>query len=179
MSLLKKEGSLATHHAREPFDPLREMTTEIDRFFEDPFMRRWAMRWPAFRLGPMPQAFDWSPTIEVFEREGRLITRADLPGVKKDDVKVEVTDHGLSISGERRTEKEETKEHVYRTERSYGSFHRVVPLPEGVKLDDVKASFADGVLEVSVPLPTAAAPAVRTVAIDDRPVETPRPTKAA
>ena len=75
--------------------------------------------------------------------------------MKKEDVKVEVTNGHLTISGERKTEAEERKEHYYRSEREYGSFYRTVPLPEGVKLDDVKATFADGVLEVSLPMPAA------------------------
>ena len=89
--------------------------------------------------------------------------------MKKEDVKVEVTDGYLTISGERKTEAEEKKEQFYRCEREYGSFYRAVPLPEGVKLEDVKATFADGVLEVSVPLPAKAEPAVRKVEIQEAP----------
>jgi len=70
----------------------------------------------------------------------------DLQGLKKEDVKVEVTDGYLSISGARRSEAEQRKDNVYRRERSYGSFYRAVPLPEGAKLEDVHAAFADGVL---------------------------------
>jgi HSP20 family protein len=98
-----------------------------------------------------------------------------LPGLKKEDVKVEVSDGYLAISGERRKEEEEKGDQFYRCEREYGSFQRAVPLPEGVKLEDVKATFNDGVLEVSVPVPAAPKAEVRTVAIED-PV---KPTKAA
>ena len=103
-----------------------------------------------------------------FEKDGRLVTKVDLPGVKKEDVKVEVTDGHLSISGERRSEAEEKKDQYYRLERHYGSFSRTVPLPDGVKLDDVKATFADGVLEVSVPLPTRPDSKVRKVEIEGK-----------
>ena len=82
-------------------------------------------------------------------------------------MKVEVTDGYLTISGERKTEAEAKKEQFYRCEREYGSFYRAVPLPGGVKLEDVKATFADGVLEVSVPLPATAEPAVRKVEIQE------------
>jgi HSP20 family protein len=82
------------------------------------------------------------------------VTRIDLPGVKRENVTVEVTDGQLLVSGERKQEIEEKKENVYRTEREYGSFYRAVPLPEGVKPEEVKATFADGVLEVTVPLPS-------------------------
>lgn len=81
------------------------------------------------------------PEIDVVERDNRLITRIDLPGLKKEDVKVEVTDGYLTISCERKTEAEEKKEHFYRCERQYGSFYRAVPLPEGVKVEDVKATL--------------------------------------
>ena len=108
----------------------------------------------------------------MFERDNRLVAKVDLPGVKKEDVTVQVTDGHLVLSGERKQEKEEEKDNVYRTEREYGSFYRAVPLPEGVKLEDVKATFADGVLEVSVPLPARAEPTVRKVEIQE-------PAKAA
>jgi hypothetical protein len=88
-------------------------------------------------------------------------------GAEEEDVKVEVTDGYLTISGERKREEEEKKDDFYRCEREYGSFYRAVPLPEGAKLEDVKATFAGGVLEVSVPLPAKAEATVRTVAIEE------------
>jgi HSP20 family protein len=137
------------------------MTSELDRMFED-----WpSLRWPSFGAAIDTKAW---PKIDVFERDNRLVTRVDLPGMKKEDVTVEVTDGHLTLSGERKHETEEKKENVYRSEREYGSFCRVVPLPEGVKLEDVKASFADGVLEVSVPLPAKPAAKMRKVQIEER-----------
>jgi HSP20 family protein len=138
------------------------MTSELDRAFDD-----WpSFRWPAFaRRSAGIEA--WSPRIEVLERDNRLVTRVDLPGMKKEDVTVEVTDGQLTLSGERKRETEEKKDNFYRSEREYGSFYRTVPLPEGVKLDDVKASFADGVLEVSVPLPAKPKANVTKVKVED------------
>jgi HSP20 family protein len=107
----------------------------------------------------------------VFERNNRLVTRVDLPGMKKEDVLVEVTDGHLALSGERKRETEEKKDDVYRSEREYGSFYRAVPLPEGVKLEDVKATFSDGVLEVSIPLPVRPEAKARKVEIEE-PVKT-------
>lgn len=145
--------------ARDPLSLLREMTSGFDRFFES--------GWPHMpALRGIREMGGWTPGIDVFERDGRLVTRVDLPGVKKEDVKVEVADGHLSISGERKSEAEEKNDQYYRVERQYGSFSRTVPLPKGVKLDDVKATFADGVLEVSVPLPAAPAAAVRKVEIE-------------
>jgi HSP20 family protein len=159
----KKQGTLApTRGTRDPFAMLRQMTSELDRAFED---------WPSFRpffgLSGMSKSAAWSPKIDVFERDNRLVTRVDLPGMKKEDVSVEVTDGHLALSGERKHEKEEKKDNFYRSEREYGSFYRAVPLPDGVKLEDVKATFADGVLEVSIPLPAKPEANVRKVQIEE------------
>lgn len=161
---MKDRNALAKLGAT-PFGLLRQMTSELDRMFEDP----WTFRWPAPRL---EDAAMWSPKVDVLEKDNRLITRVDLPGVKKEDVSVEVTDGRLTLSGERKTESEEKDKNVYRTEREYGSFYRTVPLPPGVKPEDVKASFANGVLEVSVPLPAAAKPNGRKVPIQDAAAKT-------
>jgi HSP20 family protein len=153
----------STPGALDPFGLLRQMTSELDRVFDD---------WPSFRIPAVGQLdasalTAWSPKIDVFERDGRLVTRVDLPGMKKDDVSVEVTDGRLVLSGERKRDAEEKKDNLYRREREYGSFFRAVPLPKGVAIDDVKATFSDGVLEVTVPLPTRAEATVRKVAIGD------------
>jgi HSP20 family protein len=162
----KKEVTRApARTARDPFAVLRQMATELDRAFDEPF-------WPSFRF-PVPKATEgarveaWAPKVDVFEKDNRFVTRVDLPGVKKEDVTVEVTDGHLALSGTRTWEKEEKKENVYRTEREYGQFYRAVPLPEAVTLEEIKATFADGVLEVSVPLLARPQPAVRKVEIQE------------
>ena len=137
---------------------------DFERFFNQPAWS--ALNWPSFRFGRSPEGA-WNPGIDVYEKDNRLFTRIDLPGMKKEDVKVEVSDGHLAISGERKREEEEKEKEFYRCEREYGSFYRAVPLPEGVKVEDVKATFADGVLEVSVPLPVQAKAAVRTVEIQE------------
>jgi HSP20 family protein len=154
----------------DPFALLRRMTAEFDRAFDDPFFP--SFRSPVFHGFTAPEGGAWLPRVDVFEKDNRLVTRVDLPGIKKEEVKVEVGDGYLTLSGERKLEKEEKKDNVYRTEREYGSFHRAVPLPKGVKLEEVKATFADGVLEVSVPLPVRAEATVRKVEIQE-------PVKAA
>jgi HSP20 family protein len=160
----KKETTLA-RRSHEPFELLRTMTSELDRIFDEPFFP--SFRWPAFRAETSSEIAAWSPKVDVFERDNRLVTRVDLPGMKKEDVKVEVTDGHLALSGERKRETEEKKDNFYRAEREHGSFYRAVPLPEGVKLEDVKATFADGVLEVSVPMPARLEAKVRTVEIEE------------
>jgi HSP20 family protein len=82
-----------------------------------------------------------------------LVVRVDLPGMKKEDVCVDVTDNNITISGERQAEQETERGGVYRSERSYGSFCRTIPLPEGAITDQAKATFKDGVLEIRMPAP--------------------------
>jgi HSP20 family protein len=140
---------------------MREMTSEFDRWFgrsPRPFFR-----WPSLH-SRTAEEIGWIPEIDVFEKDNHLVTKIDLPGMKKEDVKVEVTDGQLVISGERKRETEEKGKDFYRCERNCGSFYRSVPLPDGAKIDDVQATFADGVLEVSVPLP--ALPQAKTHRVD-------------
>jgi HSP20 family protein len=157
--MAEQQTSLAP--SRSPFGLLRQMTSELDRMFDD-----WpSFRWPA--LGSLEDGTSWTPKIDVFERDNRLVTRVDLPGMKREDITVEVTDGHLALSGERKSEREEKKDNVYRCEREYGSFYRAVPLPAGVKLEDVKATFKDGVLEVSTPLPSRPEKKARKIDIQE------------
>jgi HSP20 family protein len=108
----------------------------------------------------------WIPNLDVFEKDNRLIARVDLPGMKREDIKVEVNEGYLAISGERKKEVEEKKENLYRCEREYGTFHRAFALPEGTRADAVKATFENGVLEVSVPLAARVESKAQTVRIE-------------
>ena len=100
----------------------------------------------AFGLG-------WTPQMDVFERGGNLIVHADMPGIKPEDVRVNVNDGMLTISGERRHEHEHESGGVHQCERGFGSFRRSISLPEGVDADSVTASFDNGVLEITMPNP--------------------------
>ena len=161
----KKDTELVPSRVfRDPFALMREMTSEFDRMFGE--SRRPFFRWPSLRRQAVSET-GWYPEIDVFEKDNRLVTKIDLPGMKKEDVKVEVTDGQLFISGERKREAEEKGEEFYRCEREYGSFFRSVPLPEGAKIEDVKATFTDGVLEVSVPLPAQREAKIRKVEIEE------------
>ena len=95
----------------------------------------------------------WAPAVEVRERYGNLEISAELPGMTKDDVKVESTDEGIVIQGEKRRETETNEGGYQRSERTYGRFYRLIPLPEGAQADKAKADFKNGVLEVRVPIP--------------------------
>ncbi|HET9530704.1 MAG TPA: Hsp20/alpha crystallin family protein [Blastocatellia bacterium] len=135
-----------------PFALMRRFTEEMDRIFEDFGM---GGKLPATQStgGSWQGAGFFAPQVEVFEREGQLVVRADLPGLTKDDVRVEVTDNGVLLEGERRYEHEENQGGVYRSERSYGSFRRLVPLPEGVNAENAEATFKNGVLEITMQAP--------------------------
>jgi HSP20 family protein len=123
-----------------PFALMSRFTEEMDRAFGSMMLGR-------------EEARLWSPTVEVKEKEGKLLVSAELPGLKKEDIKVEVTPEALVLEGERKYEKEEKKEGYYHSERSYGRFYRSIPLPEGAELDKAVAEFTNGVLEVSIPIP--------------------------
>jgi HSP20 family protein len=97
------------------------------------------------------------------------LIKVDLPGLKKEEINVNFTDEGLVIEGERRRETENKKDEWFTTERTYGRFYRVVPLPEGVNYKEVKATFKDGVLEVTVPVPVAETKAPYKVPVEGEP----------
>lgn len=125
-----------------PFALMRRFSDEMDRAFSN--------TWSGFGTS---EAGGWSPAIDVSEREGKLMVHADLPGMNKEDVKIEVTGDGLILRGERKREHEESGRGFHRSERSYGSFYRYIPLPEGAQIEEARAQFNNGVLEVSVPVP--------------------------
>ena len=129
-----------------PFAVMRRMQDEFDRWLGGPSASR---NW----LTSPEEQLDWAPAIDAFQRGSDFVVRADIPGISKDDLEVEVNDDSITIRGERRYEKDEEREGVYRSERSYGSFARVVPLPEGAIADSAKANFKDGVLEVVMQAP--------------------------
>jgi HSP20 family protein len=150
---IARRESSANIRTVNPFSLMRRFSEEMDRLFGDlnfggglasGFGREFG------RLADLEGSM-WLPQVESFEREGKLIVRADLPGLSKDDINVDITDDAIKIRGERRQEKEEDEEGYYRSERSYGSFYREIPLPSGVNRDEAKASFNNGVLEITMP----------------------------
>ena len=122
----------------------------------------------------------WIPPMDLVEEDDHFVLRADLPGVNEDDIKVELEGNVLTISGKRKSEREDRKEGYYRIERASGSFSRSLTLPEGIEPDSVQASFEKGVLEVRVPKPEQRKP--RRIAIhvgDKAPVIEGKSTAAA
>jgi HSP20 family protein len=124
-----------------PFSLMRSMAEEMDRVFTG-----------AALSGGTAPAVLWAPSIEVSRHNGDISIRAELPGLKPEEVKVEMIDGALVVEGERKFEKEEDQHGIYRTERRYGRFYRSIPLPEGAKADQARAKFENGILEVTVPV---------------------------
>jgi len=128
--------------SNNPFSMMRRFRDDMDRAFSH-----------AFGQETGGSRGTWFPAIEVKQEDGNLKVHAELPGLKPEDVKVEVTNDSLVIQGERKFEHEENKKGVFRSERQYGQFYRQVPLPEGTNADQAKAEFNNGVLEVTLPVP--------------------------
>lgn len=127
------------------FPLLRQFGRDVDWLFD-------RLGWNAIRPQDPTRAV-WTPDLEVLEGKGEFIVRMDVPGLKKKDVTIEITEQELLLHGERmQQETEERGDRFFRTERSYGAFSRTVPLPEGVKIDQAKATVLDGVLEVRMPM---------------------------
>jgi HSP20 family protein len=134
-------GSFRDPFYFSPFSMMRRLSEEMDRAFSSSF-------------GFGGDSGRWSPALDVRERGGNLEICAELPGMSKDDVKVECTNEGIVIEGEKRREEQSNQGGYHRSERSYGHFYRMIPLPEGADAEKATAEFKDGVLHVKVPVPT-------------------------
>ncbi len=124
-----------------PFAMMRRLSEEMDRAFGSSFGLWRGM------------GQEYLPPVEIREEDNNLVVCADVPGINKEDIRVEATQDGLVIEGERKREEREVRGGVQRSERMYGHFYRLIPLPEGADVDKASAQFKDGVLEVRVPLP--------------------------
>lgn len=150
----------------DPLRFMRRMMADVDRMFED----FGAGSWPTHRLfgdWESPAAGQWVPAVEVFQRDKEFVVRAELPGLEKKDIKIEVTDDALTIEGTRKEEKEEKEKGFYRSERCYGSFFRRISLPEGAEGEKARAIFKNGILEVIVPTPARETQKSRTLEITE------------
>jgi HSP20 family protein len=156
-----------------PFNLMRRMADDIERLFSDYDYGRVGFGLQSPRAGNLDPwrvesrlaEASWVPLVETFRKGGNIVVRADLPGLTKDDIDVEIDDDVLTIAGERSDETRDERDDFYRTERSYGRFFRAIPLPEGVEADKIDATFKDGVLEVTIPAPKVTTPKNRQVKI--------------
>jgi len=147
MNLIKwQRPTLATWPT---FGRLSDLRDEIDRLFASP-------------LGELTRTSHllsgWTPTLDVYEEKDHFIVKAELPGMKKEDIEVSFHDGSLGISGERKSETKHEDAEVYRAERFFGRFQRTVTLPTSVAVDKAKASYMDGVLTVTLPKTEEAKP---------------------
>lgn len=121
-----------------PWDPLREM-------------EEWERLWPSIWRRFPAEEIGWTPAIDVYEKEDKFVIKAELPGMKQEDIDVSIVGDTLTIRGEKKTESEVKEEDYYRSERHYGSFFRSIPLPSSVDAKKIEATYEDGVLEVVLP----------------------------
>jgi len=171
---VKKEAT-ATVPERRSWDPFRELrpVREIWEDLESMRPHPWPAwpsnllrEWPRFQGMRSLSGEKVTPSTDVYRENNDLVVKADLPGMKKTDVEVKVEDGYLVVSGERKHEETKEERDYYRSERSYGSFYRRVPLPEGTDPDAVTAKCDDGVLEVHVPLLEGAEEGAKRIHVD-------------
>jgi len=152
-----EKASALAPQAWRPFETLRR---EIDRVFNDFDGGFW--RAP---LRGMQSAFEAMPAVDLIETAKAYEVTAELPGMDEKNVEVKLANHTLTIKGEKRDEKEETKKDYYMRERSFGSFQRIITVPEGIDADKVEAIFKKGILTVTLPKTAEAQKAEKEIAI--------------
>lgn len=139
----------------------------MERWFEEAFRRPFSLMspswWPRFRQTVTDELM---PSIDIFEEGDNVVLKAELPGMKKEDLDISMTDNTVSISGEKKKEEKVERKNYYREERSYGSFTRTFRLPTEVETDKAKASFKEGVLEIRIPKTEEAKKREKKIAIE-------------
>ncbi|MEX1327067.1 MAG: Hsp20/alpha crystallin family protein [Desulfobacterales bacterium] len=141
------------------WNPLGEMTAmqnRINRLFNEPY-------WPASRIDDDTGMGIRNPVVDLYEKDDHFVIKAELPGVTKKDITIDLKDRVLTLSGERSYENNVKEENYYRRERSYGKFQRAFTLPADVDSDRIKAEFNDGLLQIEVPKPEEQKPKKVTI----------------
>jgi HSP20 family protein len=141
----------------EPFRDLLATQREFDRLFREAFS-------PIFGESDLSSR-TWMPPVDIFETDGEVVLKAELPGVKPEDVELRVENNTLFLRGERRFEKEVNEENYHRVERSYGSFSRSFTLPSSIDSEKVKAEYKDGLLTLTMPKREEAKPKTIKIAV--------------
>ncbi|MFQ5846876.1 MAG: Hsp20/alpha crystallin family protein [Candidatus Methylomirabilales bacterium] len=135
----------------DPFQDLVSLQDRMNRFFEQTMARS-----RGDREGVV--AGTWAPAVDIYETADSVVLKAELPGLTKDDIDMQVRDNILTLKGERRLEKEVKEENYLRVERAYGNFQRAFTIPAAVQADKIRAVFKDGILEVNIPKAEEAKP---------------------
>jgi HSP20 family protein len=139
----------------DPFRDMDELVRNMQRAFTG---------WPA-KIEESMTLTDWTPTVDIGENDKEYVVKAELPDVKKDDIKVNVDDGTLTISGERKVEKEEKGTKFHRVERAYGCFERSFTMPDDTDADQITSEYKDGILTVHLPKNPAAKPTVHAIPV--------------
>ena len=168
---MAKELKLRQPKALNPRRRLMNLTrseSDLERLMDDFFDRRARAWWP--ERWSLPAVLDIEPpVVDFYEEKDDLVVKAELPGMEKQDIEVNVTDHTLTIKGEKKNEEEVEEENYYRSERSFGSFRRDLELPSDVQAEKAKASFKNGILEVRLARTEAAKPKEIKIAVEEGP----------
>lgn len=167
MASEKKEVSVAGEK-KEPASALQRYSSpfnEMERMFNDFFQQRFfAPSWmPRLKFPDLP---DVSTSIDMFEEGDALVIKAEIPGMKKEEISIDFADNIVTISGEKKAEEKTERKDYYRLERSFGSFSRQLQLPVEIQVDKTKASFKDGVLEIRMPKSETQKKKTRKISVD-------------
>jgi HSP20 family protein len=153
-----------TKRAWDPFEMRDELYNDMLRLWGESFaLMPGPISLPRHRLVLAPRT--WAPSTDVYEENGSVVVKAELPGLNKEDITVSLSQGNLVIRGTRTAESEVKEHHIFRRERTYGSFYRRIPVPTDVKADQITASYTNGVLEVRIPLPAQDQTPVHNISI--------------
>jgi HSP20 family protein len=139
-----------------PFGEMTATQNRIDRMFSNPY-------WLTGRMDDDTNMGRWNPAVDLYEKDDHFVIKAELPGVDKKDISIDLKDRVLTLSGERSHENEVKEENYFRKERSYGKFQRAFTLPADVDSDRIKAEFKDGLLQIEIPKPEEQKPKQVTI----------------
>lgn len=142
--------------------PFESMERRFEEFFRRPFSMMGFPWWSGLEAAEGEIA----PSVDIYEEGGDVVVKSELPGMKKEDIEVNLTEDSITISGEKKKEEKVEKKGYSRLERSYGSFTRSFGLPSEVRTEDAKAKFKDGILEIRIPKTEEAKRKARKVSID-------------
>jgi HSP20 family protein len=161
--MLKKNPlSLAKSEPASTLSPFEEFERRFEDFFRRPFSMMeapWWTRWPAL-------TGEVAPVVDIYEEGGDVVVKAEIPGMKKEEIHVDINEKAVTLSGEKKKEEKVERKDYVRLERTYGSFARTFALPAEVQTDKARATFKDGVLEIRAPKTAEAASRTRKVAIE-------------
>ena len=161
---VKSDGRPSPIIRRDPFELFDALEEEMARLWRSPWrIGPWMLGRRPGAMGPVPAS--WTPQVDIYEKDGKLVVKAELPGIEKEDVQVTLEGTDLVIRGERKEEHEVKEESYYRSERSYGRFYRRIPIAFEATAEQITAAFKDGVLEIAIPKPAAETPKAQPIAV--------------